>query len=115
MKKIISLSLLIIISLAIFTGCKDTKTYNVLIKDNNSPYSNFEDNKAKGLEVDLLDAISKEENFTINYVNDSEKDDYISASSELINENGNYDSTDSYYQKGIIFTTKDDSNINSYE
>ena len=68
MKKIISLSLLIIISLAIFTGCKDTKTYNVLIKDNNSPYSNFEDNKAKGLEVDLLDAISKEENFTINFL-----------------------------------------------
>lgn len=115
MKKIISLSLLIIISLVLFTGCKDTKTYNVLIKDNNSPYSNFEDNKAKGLEVDLLDAISKEENFTINYVKDSEKDDYISASSELINENGNYDSTDSYYQKGIIFSTKDDSNINSYE
>ena len=78
MKKIISLSLLIIISLAIFTGCKDTKTYNVLLKDNNSPYSNFEDNKAEGLEVDLLDAISKEENFTINYVKDSEKDDYIS-------------------------------------
>ena len=39
----------------------------------------------------------------------TEKDDYISSSSELINENGNYDSTDSYYQKGIIFTTKDDS------
>ena len=53
MKKIISLSLLIIISLAIFTGCKDTKTYNVLLKDNNSPYSNFEDNKAEGVEVDL--------------------------------------------------------------
>lgn len=115
MKRLISLSLLIIFSISILAGCKDTKTYNILIKDNNSPYSTFENDKAKGMEVELLDAISKEENFTINYVKNSEKDNYISASSELITNKDEYDSTDSYYQKGIIFTTKEDSSITSYE
>lgn len=116
MKKVISILLLTLVSAFIFTGCNNNeKTYNVLIKDNNAPYSYFENNTAKGLEVDILRAIADEEDFSVNFVKDMEKDSYTSASSELITDTSKYDSTDSYYQKGIIFTTKSSSDITSYE
>lgn len=114
MKRLISLLFSLLFIIAVFTGCDSKKSYTVLIKSDNSPYSYFQDNNAMGLEADILNAIGEEQGFTVEYV-DNKDGQYISCSNEFTEESDSYDYTNPYFQKGIIFVTSDTNDVSAYE
>lgn len=118
MKKIFSLLLITILAVTILAGCKEEKQktqYSVLVDKDNKPYSYEEDGKACGFAVEILDAVAEEENMEINYVYDMGKDTYSACISTLTDGSDGYDYTDHFYQQGIVFANKKESDITTYE
>lgn len=117
MKKILVTILLFIltVSAVCFTsGCGEEIKCTVLLDSENYPYSYVENGAVKGLESDILNAVAEKTDINLKIITESQSE-FNCTAGELTDGSDKYDYTQSYYTKGIIFTTSSKSEISTYE
>ena len=117
MKKFLVTILLFIltVSAVCFTsGCGEEINCTVLLDGENYPYSYVENGAVKGLEADILNAVAEKSDISLKIITESQGE-FNCTTGELTDGSEKYDYTQSYYTKGIIFTTSSKSEIITYE
>ena len=117
MKKFLVTILLFIltVSAVCFTsGCGEEINCTVLLDGENYPYSYVENGEVKGLEADILNAVAEKSDINLKIITESQSE-FNCTAGELTDGSEKYDYTQSYYTKGIIFTTSSKSEITTYE
>lgn len=117
MKKIFSsfvVFILLIFTVVFPSGCGEEINCTVLLDSENYPYSYVENGEVKGLEADILNAVAEKSDINLKIITESQSE-FNCTAGELTDGSEKYDYTQSYYTKGIIFTTSSKSGISTYE
>lgn len=108
------------------TSKSDTKVYKIGTDVTYPPFEMEENGKLVGVDMDLLDAIAKDQGFeykvealgfdaAVTALESGEKDAVIAGMSITDERKQKYDFTDSYYETGQTFAVLKDSTISSYD
>lgn len=110
----ILLFILTVSAVCFTSGCGEEINCTVLLDGENYPYSYVENGEVKGLEADILNAVAEKSDISLKIITESQGE-FNCTAGELTDGSEKYDYTQSYYTKGIIFTTSSKSGISTYE